>query len=489
MAMKARYLSKSRILAGWQCQKRLWLEVHAPEHAQYSAATERAFGIGHAVGDLARRLFPGGTLIGHDAELSAALAQTAGLVAQPGPLTLYEGTFRHDGVLVRADILVRDAAGRVRLVEVKASTGLKPVHHIDCAVQAWVLAGIGLAPHRIELGHINNQFVYPGNDDYDGLLTCIDLSDKVLPLLDEVPRWLAEYRAMLAGEMPEIGVGPQCRNPYVCAFLDYCSPPQPDFPVSRLPGGGRAVWQLLEEGIDDIRDVPPGFLTSATQEWVRKVTVAGAAELRPAAGEALRALPWPRYYFDFETVSFAVPVWAGTRPYQALPFQWSCHVESRPGAIEHREFLADGAGPPMRGCAESLLAALGDTGPIFVYTSYEAGVLRTLATLYPDLAPRLEAVRDRLFDLYPLVKANYYHPDMLGSWSIKAVLPTVAPDLDYGALGEVQDGNAASDAFTEIMGRETSEARRAALRTDLLRYCKLDTLAMVRLAAALGRHG
>jgi hypothetical protein len=484
--MKSRFLSKSRVLAGWQCQKRLWLEVHAPEHAQYSAAAERAFGIGHEVGDLARRLFPGGTLIGHDTDLGEALAQTAELVARPGPLTLYEATFRHEGVLIRADILVRDEAGRVRLVEVKASTGVKPVHYIDCGVQAWVLSGIGLAPERIELGHINNRFVYPGNEDYDGLLTFADLSEQVLPLLDQVPRWLAQYRAMLDGEVPDIRIGPHCRNPYECAFLAYCTPPQPDFPVSRLPGGGKAVWRLLEEGIDDIRDVPPGYLTSEIQERVRRVTVAGHAELSPAAGAALRALPWPRYYFDFETVSFAVPVWAGTRPYQALPFQWSCHIETAPGVIGHREFLADGTGPPMRECAETLLDALGDTGPVMVYTSYEAGVLRTLAALYPDLAPRLERVIDRLFDLYPLAKANYYHPDMLGSWSIKAVLPTVAPDLDYGALGEVQEGHAAGDAFLEVMAPHTTPGRRAALREDLLRYCELDTLALVRLAEALG---
>lgn len=487
--MKLQNLSKSKMLAGWQCRKRLWLEIHAPERAAYAAGTQRAFAIGHTVGDIARQIFPGGILVGHDAELSAALAQTAELVAKPGPLTLYEGTFRHQGVLIRADVMVRDESGQVRLVEVKSSTRVKPVNHIDCAVQAWVLAGAGLAPDRVELGHINNQFVYPGGGDYHGLLSFADLSGKVLPLLDEVPRWLADYRRMLAGDVPDIAVGPQCRNPYECAFLDYCTPPQPDYPVSRLPGGGKAVWQLLENGIDDIRDVPPGVLSSETQEWVRRVTVAGAPELRPAAGEALRALPFPRYYFDFETVSFAVPTWSGTRPYQPLPFQWSCHVETAPGVVEHREFLADGAGPPMRICAETLLEALGDSGPVLVYTSYEAGVLKTLAEMFPDLAPRLEAVIERLFDLHPLTRANYYHPDMLGSWSIKAVLPTIAPELDYAALGEVQEGGAASDAFVEIMAPETDPARRAVLRADLLRYCALDTLAMLRLVQVLCGEG
>jgi hypothetical protein len=219
---------------------------------------------------------------------------------------------------------------------------------------------------------------------------------------------------------------------------------------------------------------------------VRQVTKAGKADLKPEAAEALADLPWPRYYFDFETVSFPIPIWEGTRPYQALPFQWSCHVGSEDGELEHREFLADGKGAPMRECAETLIEALDESGPIFVYTPYEAGVLRGLANMYPDLLPELEAIISRLVDLHPITKANYYHPDMLGSWSIKAVLPTVAPEMSYSDLGEIQEGMAASEAFLKIMDEGTSEERRQVLRSELVEYCAYDTLAMVKLAGALG---
>jgi len=239
---------------------------------------------------------------------------------------------------------------------------------------------------------------------------------------------------------------------------------------------------LLADGIDDIRDVPAGRLTSKIAEWARAVTVAGEPELRPAAAVELRTLAWPRYYFDFETVSFAVPVWAGTRPYQALPFQWSCHVESEDGTVGHHEYLADGDEPPMRACAESLIKALGEEGPILVYTGYEQGVLRALASRFPDLAPQLEAIVQRLFDLHPVTKANYYHPDMLGSWALKKVLPTVAPDLSYQALDMVSEGSQASDAFLQLLDDKLGVEEREALRQALLDYCKLDTLALVRLA-------
>jgi hypothetical protein len=482
---KGYYLSKSKMLSGWQCHKKLWLEIHDPDKGEVDESMERIFAMGHEVGAIAQSLFPDGVLIKHDRDLSRALEETEQLLSEPGPLTLFEATLRHEGVLIRADVLLRDEDDEIRLIEVKAGTKVKPVNYIDCTVQTWVLAGLGLTPARVDLAHINNQFIYPGGGDYQGLITFENITRKVMPSLANVPRWLEDYRAMLKEVVPAIRIGPQCRNPYECQFLNYCTPPQSAYPVRKLPNGGKVVWELIEDGIDDIREIPAGRLTNKTQEWVRQVTKAGTADLKPDAAEALAELPWPRYYFDFETVSFAIPVWEGTRPYQALPFQWSCHVDKGEGQLEHREFLADGREAPMRDCAKSLIAALGDSGPILVYTSYEAGVLRTLINLYPDLLPELEAIISRLVDLYPITKANYYHPDMLGSWSIKAVLPTVAPEMNYADLGEIQEGMGASEAFLEIMDEGTSEERRQVLHSGLVEYCAYDTLAMVKLANTL----
>jgi hypothetical protein len=478
-------LSKSKILSGWQCHRKLWLEVHDPHKAQIDESMERVFEIGHRVGELAQWMFPGGILIGHDQDLGAALEGTRERMTEPGPLTLFEATFRHKGVLVRVDVLERDAKGRLRLIEVKAGTRVKPVNYIDCSVQAWVLAGLGLAPSRVELAHINSGFVYPGNDEYEGIIIFADITDRVASAMVSVPSWIDEYRRVLGAEEPDIAIGPQCRNPYTCPFLPYCTPPLPEYPVTTLPGGGKVVWELLSEGIEDIRDIPDGRLTNPVQRWARRVTIDGNADLSPDAAYELGTLSWPRYYFDFETVSFTVPIWEDTRPYQALPFQWSCHIQSEDRGLEHREWLADGSGPPMRECAETLIEALGESGPIFTYTNYEMTVLTTLAALFPDLTERLEAIIDRLYDLYPLTKTSYYHPDMKGSWSIKSVLPTVAPDMDYGGLGEIREGMGASEAFLEIMDPDTTEERRERLRSDLVQYCAYDTLAMVRLVEVL----
>ena len=196
---------------------------------------------------------------------------------------------------------------------------------------------------------------------------------------------------------------------------------------------------------------------------------------------------YPRYYLDFEAIQFAIPVWEGTRPFEALPFQWSCHIESACGELRHEEYLDTTGIVPMRTCAESLLRIAGEEGPVFVYGSYEKTILNAVAARYPDLADDLYRLRERLVDLLPIVRRTYYHPDMLGSWSIKKILPTVAPHLDYGSLGEVQDGTAAGTAYIRIINPEADAAKRRRLARDLLEYCKRDTQGLVELAKFLSR--
>ena len=256
-------------------------------------------------------------------------------------------------------------------------------------------------------------------------------------------------------------------------------------PVYWLPGGGAAANKLMAAGYFDIRDIPAGLLTNELAEKCRQVSVSGQYFLDPAAAEELGTLGWPSYYFDFETMAPAVPRFAGTRPYSAQAFQWSCHIEHEYGSLEHKEFLADGREAPMRPCAESLIEALGKTGPIFMYSPYERRIIRGFIGMFPDLAAPLEHIVERLSDLHPLTKKYYYHPDMHGSWSIKAVLPTVAPDLNYEDLGIVSSGAMAEPAFLEMIDEDTEPERREELREGLLKYCELDTLAMVRLALFL----
>lgn len=478
--MSARNLSKSKILSGLQCPKRLYLEIHQPELAQVGAQTQRAFAAGHRVGEVARTLWPGGHLVMHDQDLNAALAETQRFLAQSPATPLFEATFRHQGVLVRTDVL--DGHG---LTEVKASTAVKDYYLTDCAIQTWVVEGAGRPLEQVQLAHIDSSFVYPGGGNYQGLFAVEDVSDQVRGRLPEVPNWIARCHAALGDTCPSRDVGPHCYDPFDCPFIGYCTPPQPDYPVTLLPRCGRIAAELIAEGILDVRDIPEGRLANPRHDRIRALTVRGQAEVCPDLVAFLNALPLPRAYLDFETVQFAVPVWAGTRPYEQLPFQWSCHIEFPGGNVEHLEFLGTSGENPMRAFAESLLRTLGGEGPVLIYSAFEKTILGGLQRRFPDLAQGLGAIIDHLVDLLPAMRGGYYHPDQQGSWSIKAIAPLIAPDVCYEDLDEVQEGGAAQAAYLELIDPGTSQERKDDLGRQLLEYCGLDTLAMVRVVEEL----
>ena len=480
--MRSRGLSKSKVMAGVQCQKRLYLEVNHPELAEVSRITQMRFGQGKRLGEVARRMYGNGVLVGHDDDLAQAVAVSKALLDNSPADAFFEATFSHGSVLVRADVLQRGKQG-LRLVEVKSSTKVKSQHLQDCAIQSWVIEGAGYPLERIELAHVDTSFVYQGAGNYAGILLHNDLTAEVRPLMKAVPDWVDQCQQTLAGALPNIAVGEHCRFPHNCPFIGHCSPPQPEYPISMLHHGGRIVQELIAEGINDVRAIPEGRLRKKVHRRIRWVTLSGQYELDDLAGKMLSRLPYPRYYLDFETVQFVVPEWAGTRPYNQLPFQWSCHIEEEDGNISHVDFLDTSGEPPMRRFAVSLVDALGDGGPILVYNmSFEKGRVHELAGTFPDLAGRLHAIAGRMVDLLPIAQEHYYHPAMKGSWSIKAVLPTIAPELNYQGLVEVQDGTMAQSAYLEAISSNTAPDRRDRLTQALREYCKLDTLAMVKIA-------
>jgi hypothetical protein len=472
-------LSKSRIIAHRQCPKRLWLKVFRPELADEDAAMQSRLAAGTQAGEAARTLHPQGLLI-DTGDLTRALEDTASAMnGRRRPL--FEATFQAGGVLVQLDLLL-PARGGYRLVEVKSSTKVKSHHTEDAAVQAWVARKAGVPVKRVEIAHIDSSFVYPGGGNYEGLFVYEDMTSETEKLVRKVPGWIRAAQATLAGGEPDIEPGEQCSDPFACPFSRYCSPQDDGYPPEILPRGKSVAKQLRHEGYDDLRKVPKGRLGDPRHQRIWRVTKSGRPELDREAGMLLKKLGQPRYYLDFETLGLAVPIWAGTHPYEQVPFQWSCNVERRTGRIEHRAFLSDGPGDPRRACAESLVKVLGERGPIFVYyASFERGRMLELAEAFPDLAPELRDAVNRIVDLHPLALEHYYHRDMRGSWSLKSVLPTIASELSYEHL-EVADGGMAQQAFAEMLASETTRERRDHLRKTLLEYCERDTWGMVRLA-------
>jgi hypothetical protein len=483
-------LSKSKYISGLQCHKRLHLEIYQPYLAMPpDAGTQAILDMGTEVGELARRRFPSGRLVtaGYR-QTEAALLQTTALMADESVPSIYEAAIMADGALVRVDILERVQAqdgttAGWRLIEVKSSTKVKDVHLDDLALQRHVLAGAGLNIVSCHLMRINTAYTYTGGEvDLKELFAIEDLSSIVLERQGMVPEQLAAMKAMLLSPAaPAIDPDRHCFSPYECPFWAHCTSQKPARWIFHLPGAKQIAEQLAGQGIVTIDAIPENTKLSSVQRKVKENVewVSGKLEA------ALKTVRFPVHHLDFETVMLAVPRFPGTRPYQALPVQWSNHIEQDSGELAHQEFLHTDVTDPRKALAESLLDSLGSKGSICVYSPYEKSVIEQLAEFLPELRTALRALVKRIWDLHPVVKEHYYHPEFGGSYSLKEVLPALVPSLRYDDLAIREGGQAASEYYKMVFV-ETDWIERARIQDALLAYCKRDTLAMVELRRVLG---
>lgn len=486
-----RNLSKSRLLSFRQCPKRLWLELHKPDVQKDTAATEASFRTGLEVGVAARKIYDPdnkGVLVDAQAEgFGEAIARSRRLLETR--VTVFEAGVSAEGALAFADIMLpvgRKGRPGWRMVEVKSSTSVKDYHHDDAAIQAFVFRAAGIPLESIAIARIDSAWVYPGKDHYQGLLIEEDLTEKAMCRAGEVKEWLAEAHSVATKrDEPRIGTGTHCNKPFGCGFAAYCQgqEPRPRHATTVLPQlRGQARTYIDENAIIELREVPDSLL-NPLQLRVKKHTLSGKLffDTKGAATELARH-KLPALFLDFETINRAVPIWKGTRPYQQVPFQFSLHRLGRTGKLEHEAFLDLSGGDPSKALAPRLVDVCGTAEPVFVYNmAFEKKRLQELAARFPPMKKALNGIIDRLVDLLPIARKHFYHPDQEGSWSIKAVLPTVAPDLDYAMLEHVKDGGLAQEAFVEATHPGTGASRKAELEKALHEYCKLDTYAMVRL--------
>jgi len=487
---RRRGLSKSRISAFEQCSKRLWLAVHRPELAESDEGAVARFAAGHAVGEAACSLVPDGVMVEAEPDLNAALAQTGRLIREGHDRPIFEATFQHDGVLVRADILEPDGNGGWEMAEVKSSTSPKDYHSGDLATQVWVARQAGLVITGAAIRHIDRGFVLEREGDHDGLFTDADLLAEIEPLIEGRGAVVAEARDVLAGDEPERSMGDHCQNPFACEFASHCRsrlPPGPEWPVTLLPYGGGRKW--IAQGIDDLLRLDETDLSERDARILAATRTGRPYHDTEGARAAMAGWSFPRAWLDFETIAFAIPRWIGTRPYQQVPFQFSLHLEQEDGGISHHEFLGTDGLDPRGACAAALAETIPEQATIIAYSaSFERRVMTALADACPEHGERLRAMVARTVDLLPVARDHWYHRDQRGSWSIKAVLTTMT-DFAYAGL-EVRDGGMAQQAYLEAIDPTTAPDRRLAIEEALRAYCGQDTWAMIVVARTLaGQDG
>ena len=487
--MNKHILSKSTFIRGCQCVKSLYLNKHQPQLKDKTSFQQQGvFDRGTTVGELAQQLFPGGIDASPESkyDYQQSVAYTRHLMDSGQPI-IYEAAFQFEGVFAAIDILVKQD-GVWKGFEVKSTTSLKEPHLLDAALQYYVITKAGIALDDISIVYLNNRYVRMGELDIQQLFTVRSIVEEVKEKQDFVFNQVPRLKEVIAqAEVPVVDIGMHCVDPYPCEFASHCwqhIPKHSVFDISRMQG--KRQFDLYRQGIIRFEDITVEHgLTDHQQLQVtcqlNNIDYINLMGLQ----KFLSSLSYPLYFLDFETINPAIPLYDHSRPYQQIPFQYSIHYKkTRDGELRHTEFLATPATDPRPAFVKELLARTHMSGTILTYhQSFEKGILLDLADAFPHSADALRERISRIRDLMPPFQQKlYYTPEMNGAYSIKEVLPALVPELNYDHL-PINNGGDASLYF-ELMIYDLS-VDHTAIRNNLLAYCKMDTLAMVRILEKL----
>lgn len=489
--MASHLLSKSSYIKGLQCEKHLYLyKYHYDKMDELSEMQKAIFKRGTNVGELAQKLFPGGEVAatGDPPNYEKALEKTNELI-QTGAKVIYEAAFQYEQVLSIADIFVKENDGW-KVYEVKSSTSVSETYLNDAALQYYVISNLGFDVKDFSIVYINNQYVRKGELDLNELFIKESVLKLILPLQKSVEENIVRFKEILSRrQIPDIDIGEHCYNPYTCGFFNYCRKHIPENSIFDFSGMHLdKKYELYRAGIIRMDDVPDDYSLNKNNKLQLDVYKSGKPAIdRGGINNFLEELNYPLYFMDFETFQPAVPLFDNTRPYQQIPFQYSVHFkEDRNGELKHFEFIGDSGIDPRIKFVEGLLKDTNHNGDdIMVYNkAFEITRLKEIARDFPKYADDIEKLILRIKDLMiPFQRKYYYAPDMKGSYSIKAVLPSILPELSYDEL-VINEGGLASIAY-ESLQTETDLMRMAEIKEQLLEYCKLDTFAMVEILKKL----
>ncbi len=482
------HLSKSRYCSGVQCPKMLWMKKHMPEEFDDSVMSQVILDNGNEVGDLAMGLFGDYTEVPFDEDLGKMIDETQRLLDE-GVENICEASFSYNGCFCSVDILKNKGNKHVEIYEVKSSTEVHDPYQHDVAYQNYVLKKLDYHVDGVYLVHIDNTYVRHGDIELNKLFHIEDMKETAESLLDDVEVNISRI-AEIMEEKDEPGkeLGEYCFAPYECGFFSHCSAYLPNPNVFALSGVQRRTkFKCLRAGKASFEELlEDGKLVNdkAMQQMSHELQDLPASIDASAIKKFLGTLSYPMYFLDFESFNPAVPKYDDSHPYEQICFQYSLHyIEKEGGDLKHKEFLAYPGEDPRRKLCERLCVDI----PLNVCTlaynmTFEKTRIKEMAALYPDLHDHLMNIYDNMKDLMvPFRERKYYCRAMAGSYSIKFVLPALFPDdpeLDYHNLEGVHNGSEASATFQRMEKMPQDELEE--YRKHLLKYCGLDTYAMVK---------
>ena len=392
------------------------------------------------------------------------------------PHATWQEAYVSDEFEIRRDALIKNTDDTYDLYEVKSSTTIKKEHLYDVTFQSIVMKE-RTKLNKIFIVTLNKEYIFKNKLDIKELFLITDVTEEVKELTNEVDGKMREAVSIIKKETPDYIEN--CLDPKTCPCIDLCYPNLPKKSIFNIPMlSPKKKRELVDSKIIDISDLSDQFELSAKQRRITDVIKLGKPYLNNTGLKTfLDSFVYPIYFLDYETYPLAVPIYNNYKTYQHMVFQYSLHVVNEDQTTIHKEYLETELGDPSRNLIKKLNEDIGDTGSVVVWNkTFEFERNKDMANLYPEYKEFLENVNFRMIDLADFInKELYIHPDFLGSWSIKNVLPVMVPDLSYKKLN-VNKGDQAMLAWWELI--HSSDKTKS---VELLEYCGLDTLAMVKI--------
>ena len=479
-------LSKSKYCEGIKCKKILWLNKNNPS-VREEVANESVLENGVVVGEVAKNLFGKYINIEFNENLSKMINDTNKVIKENNNVIITEASFNYNNNFCSVDILVKKD-NFYEIYEVKSSTEVKDVYIDDISYQRYVLENLGYNIIKTSIVYINNEYVRYGELELDKLFNIEDVTEISLSKQEKIKeniKSMNEY--ILQVDEPQENIEIRCHEPYDCPYFKYCTKHLPEnnvFKIRNMRMKDKIKFynenkyryeDLLKESINKKYKQQIEFELYNKSPFINK----------EAVKEFLNNLYYPLYFLDFESFQQAIPMYDGISPYQQIPFQYSLHyIKDENKSLEHLEFLADAGIDPRRDLAERLVNDIPKNSCVLAYNmGFEKGVIKKLAKQYPDLSEHLMNIHDNIQDLMLVFQQrNYYTKEMLGSYSIKYVLPALFPndeELNYHNLELIHKRDEASNAYANLNNLSKEEQEK--IRKALLKYCELDTYAMVKI--------
>lgn len=454
-------------------------------------ALQSIFDAGYLFESYAEKLFPDGIKLnweGYQEYLD--LPQRTNEAIFSGAKTIFQGRFEVGEITCITDVIVFKDKDTLDLYEIKSSSSAKTYHEHDLAFQTIVLEDSGYNVDNIAVIHVNKDFVRNGDIDIKEFTAITDVTTKVRKRIDVTREKIKDaIETAKLKEMPDTSpskCGLSSTSEWIEIYKLLMGIENGDGSIYDIYNPSATLISKLEEaGIKLIHDIPLDFDgLSDKQRWqVKALKTDQIFSDTKRIHDFMSQIEYPIYFLDYESLSSVVPYFDNHKPYQDIPFQYSLHIIDSPGAeIRHTGYLHSENSDPVRLLSESLMQNIGPKGSVLVWwESFEKGRNDDMGVMLPEFKKFYKELNGRVIDLItPFFDFYYVDKRFGGSASIKDVLPVLVPELSHKDL-DISEGRAAQRLWMEAILDDKRPVEKEKILKDLWDYCKLDTLAMVKI--------